>query len=55
MDEVAVGVEDNHYKLAAGASSDGEAAGVVGEELAERLCYHKNLVGWCCNGRRQNH
>ncbi len=33
-DEVAVGVEDNHDILVAGASSDGEAASVVGEELA---------------------
>jgi hypothetical protein len=33
-DEVAAGVEGNHYILVAGASSDGEAAGVAGEELA---------------------
>ncbi len=54
-DEVAISMEGDHYILVAGASSDGEAAGVIGKELAERLCYDKNLVGWCCNGRRQNH
>ncbi len=54
-DEVAVGVEDNHHILVAGVSSEGEAAGVIGKELTERLCYDKNLVGWRCNGRRQNH
>jgi hypothetical protein len=54
-DEVAAGMEDNHYILVAEASSDREAAGVISKELAEQLCYGKNLVGWCCNGRRQNH
>jgi hypothetical protein len=34
-DEVAVGVEGNHYRLVAGESSDREAAGDVGKELAE--------------------
>ncbi len=34
-DEVAIGVEGNHDILVAGACSDGEAASVVGEELAE--------------------
>ncbi len=53
--KVAIGMEGNHSILVAGASSDGEAASVVGEELAEQLCYNKNLVGRCCNGRRQNH
>ncbi len=37
-DEVAVGVEGNHDILVAGACSDGEAASVIGEELAERFC-----------------
>jgi hypothetical protein len=54
-DEVAIGVEGNHYILVARAISDREAVGVVGEELAERLCCVENLFGWCCNGRRQNH
>ncbi len=53
--EVAIGVEGNHYILVAGAISDGVAAGVVGKELAEWLCYDKNLVGWCYNRSRQNH
>jgi hypothetical protein len=34
-DEVAIGVEGNHDILVAGSSSDGEAASVVGKELAE--------------------
>ncbi len=54
-DEAAVGMEDNHDILVARASSDVEAASVDGEELAEWLCYNKNLVGRHCNGRRQNH
>jgi hypothetical protein len=54
-DEVAVGMEGDHYILVAGASSDWKAVGVIGKELAERLCYNKNLVGWHCNRRRQNH
>jgi hypothetical protein len=37
-DEVAIGVEGNHDVLVARACSDGEAARVVGEELAERFC-----------------
>ncbi len=53
-DEVAVGITSNHDILVAGACSDGEAASVVGEELAEQFCDEKNLVGRCCNGRRQN-
>ncbi len=54
-DEVAIGMEGDHYILVARASSDGEAASVVGEELAERFYYDKNLVGRHCNGRTQNH
>jgi hypothetical protein len=54
-DEVAVGMEGNHYILVAGASSHREVAGVAGKELAEQLCYNKNLVGWRCSGKRQNH
>ncbi len=54
-DEATIGMEGNQYILVARASSDGELAGVVGEELAEQRCYDKNLVGWRCNGRRQNH
>ncbi len=53
-DEVAVGLEGNHDILVAGACFDGEAASVVGEELAERFCDDKDLVGRHCNGRRQN-
>ena len=34
------------------ACSDGEAASLVGEELAEWLCYDKHLVGRHFNGRR---
>ncbi len=52
--EVAIGVEGNHDMLVAGASSDGEAASVIGEELAERFCYNEDLVERHCNGRRQN-
>ncbi len=54
-DEVYIGVEGNHDILVARASSDREAASVIGEELAEQFCYDKNLVGRRCNGRRQNH
>jgi hypothetical protein len=43
-DEVAAGVKGNHYILVTGASSDREAASVIGEELAEWLCYDENLV-----------
>ncbi len=53
-DEVAISVEGNHDILVAKASSDGEAASVVGEELAELFCYYRNFVGRRCNGRRQN-
>ncbi len=53
-DEVAVGIEGNHEVLVSGANSDGEVASVIGEELAERFCYNENLVGRCCNERRQN-
>ncbi len=53
-DEVAISVEGNHDILVARACSDGEAASVVGEELAERFCDNEDLVGRCCNGRRQN-
>jgi hypothetical protein len=34
------------------AFSDGEAAHVVGEELAERFCEDGDLIGRCFNGRR---
>ncbi len=54
-DEVAVGVEGDHYILVARACSDKEVAGVVGKELTEQLCYNKHLVGWHCIMRRQNH
>ncbi len=53
-DEVTVGMEGNHDILVAGASSDGEAASVIEEELAEQYCYGDNLVEKHCNGRRQN-
>ncbi len=53
-DEVAVGVEGNHDILVAGACSDGEAASVLGEELAEWFCDNEDLVGKHFNGRRQN-
>ncbi len=53
--EVAISVEGNHDVLVAGACSDGEAAIVVGEELADWFCDDKDLVGRCFNGRRQNH
>ncbi len=53
-DEVAIDVGGNHEILVAGASSDREVASVVGEELAERFCYDKDLVGRHCNRRRQN-
>jgi hypothetical protein len=46
-DEVAISVEGNHDILVAGACSDREAASVVGEELAERFCDNKDLVGRC--------
>ncbi len=54
-DEVAISMEGNHDLLVAGACSDKEAASVVGEELAERFSDDEDLVGRCCNGRRQNH
>ena len=47
--EVAIGMEGNHDVLVAAACSDGEAARVVGEELAEWLCDDKDLVGRCFN------
>ncbi len=53
-DEVAISMEGNHDILIAGACSDGEVASVVGEELAERFCDDKDLVGRHCNRRRQN-
>ncbi len=43
--KVAIGMDGNHYILVARASSEGEAAGVGGEELAEQVCYYKNF-GW---------
>ncbi len=51
-DEVAIGVESNHEVLVARVCSDGEATSVLGEELAERFCDNKDLVGRRCNGRR---
>jgi hypothetical protein len=48
--EVAVGVEGNHDILVAGLCSDGEAASVVSEDLAEQFCDDKDLVGRHCNG-----
>ncbi len=53
-DKVAIGMEGNHDILVARARSDGEVAGVLSEELAERFCNNKDLVGRGCNGRRQN-
>jgi hypothetical protein len=53
-DEVAVGMESNSDILVAGACSDREAASVVSEELAERFCNHKDLVGRRCNRRRHH-
>ncbi len=50
--EVAVDVEGNHDILVAGACSDGKAASVVGEKLAEWLCDNEHLVGRRFNGRR---
>jgi hypothetical protein len=50
--EVAIGVEGNHDVLVTRACSDGKAASVVGEELAEWLCDDKHLVGRHFNGRR---
>ncbi len=50
--EAAIGVEGNHDVLVAGACSDGEAASVVGEELAEWFCDDKHLVGRRFNRRR---
>ncbi len=50
--EVAIGVEGNHDILVAGACSDGKAASVISEELAEQFCDNKDLVGRCCNRRR---
>ncbi len=51
-DEVAICVEGNHDVLVAGVCSDGEAARVVGEELAEWFSDNENLVGRHFNGRR---
>jgi hypothetical protein len=50
--EVAASVEGNHDVLVAGACSDGEAASVVGEELAEWFCDDKHLVGRQINRMR---
>ncbi len=54
-DEVAVGVEGNHHILVAGASSDGEATGVISKELAEWLYHDEDLIGWRSNRSRPNH
>ncbi len=53
-DEVAIGIEGNHDILVAGACFDGEAASVIGEELAEQFYDNEDLVGRRCNGRRWN-
>ena len=50
--EVAFGVEGNHDVLVTEVCSDGEAASVVSEELAERFCESEDLVGKHCNRRR---
>ena len=47
-------MEGNHDILVAGSCSDGEAATVVVEELAEQFCNNEDLVGRYCNGRRWN-
>ena len=52
--EVAIGMEVNHDVMVARACSNGKAASVVGEELAERFCDYEDLVGRHCNMRRQN-
>jgi hypothetical protein len=44
-DEVAIGVEGNHDILVARACSDGEAASVVIDELAEQFCDDEDLAG----------
>ncbi len=49
--KVAISMEGNHDVLVAGACFDGEAAGVIGEELAEWFYDDKNLVGRHCNRR----
>ncbi len=51
-DEVAIGVEGNHDGLVARACSDGEAASVVGEELAGQFSDNEYLVGRRFIGRR---
>ncbi len=53
-DEVAISIEGNHDILVAGACSDGEAARVIGDELAEWFSNNDALVGRHFNGRRQN-
>ncbi len=50
--EVAIDVEGNHDVLVAGVCSDGKAASVVGEELAEWFRVDEHLVGRHFNGRR---
>ncbi len=50
--EVTIGVKGNHDVLVSGACSDGEAASVVSEELAEWFCEDKDLVGRHFNGRK---
>ncbi len=52
LEKITIGVEGNHGILVAGVCSDREAAGVVGEELAEWFCDDKHLVGRHFNGRR---
>ncbi len=53
-DKVPASMEVNYDVLVAGAYPDGEAARVVGEELAEWFCDNENLVGRHFNRRRQN-
>jgi hypothetical protein len=45
QDEVAICVKGDHHILVARLSSDRKVAGVIGEELAQRLCHDGNVVG----------
>ena len=54
-DEVAIGVKGDNHILVTGTSSDREAIGVIGKELAQWLCYDVDLVGGCINGRWWTH
>ncbi len=48
-------MKGNHDILVAGACSDREAVSVISEELAQRFCDSKDLIGRRGNGKRQNH